>query len=210
MKNERSRNFSLITYHSEEVLKTVLSGVSQIRHYAYIYHDKDKKEDPDELKEPHFHVLLNTQYGMTESAVKKLFPRDQSTLTQITRDKSDSFLYLTHKNNPEKYQYADDAVVCDDVSFWQSCADGADENEKSMSILYDILACVPFREMCIRYGRDFIIHCSQYLAMAEKIRYEEKGSEPFPDRTVCFADAVNMSIFDGASGELLVSKRRGK
>ena len=43
--NNRSRNYSLVTYHSEEILKSVLLSASLIRHFAYIYHDKDKKED---------------------------------------------------------------------------------------------------------------------------------------------------------------------
>ena len=32
--NNRSRNYSLVTYHSEEILKSVLLGASLIRHFV--------------------------------------------------------------------------------------------------------------------------------------------------------------------------------
>ena len=55
-KKERVRNWALITYHSEDIIKAVLQvNAERIRHWAYIKHDKDTNEDKT-LKEAHYHV----------------------------------------------------------------------------------------------------------------------------------------------------------
>ena len=52
------RAFSLITYHAKEIVDGILS-YRPIRAAAYIFHDKDIKEDGT-AKEPHIHILIYT------------------------------------------------------------------------------------------------------------------------------------------------------
>ncbi len=174
MSNQRSRNFSLITYHSQEVIESVLCSRDVIRHWCYIIHDKDKKENSEELKEKHYHILINLNNAMTETALQKLFPVGQSTLSQIMRDKSNCFNYLTHADRPDKYQYQESELVSDDIEYWKGLSIGGDDNEKVLNILNDIMLHVPLREMAKRYGRDVVINYSKYASFATCIEREER------------------------------------
>ena len=207
-KKERAfavRNYALITYHSEEVINSVLSH-HNIRHWAYILHDKDKKDGTDELKEKHFHLLINLNNNMTESAVRKLFPEGQSTLAQPVKSKYGCWNYLTHADTPEKYQYSSDLVKCDDLKYWQGLQENGDDNEKFLNILRDIIARVPLIELAKRYGRDVIINYDKYRTFAHAVDLEETPFTP-PDRCVLFRDETGTVIFDGATGEKLRERR---
>lgn len=202
----QSRNFSLVTYHSEEILKAVLLGVSRIRHFAYIYHDKDKKEDSEELKEPHFHVLLNLNQPMTESAVKKLFPADKTVLTQPMRDKASCWNYLTHEDKPDKFQYEKSLVKCDDLKYWESLQEGGNDQEKYINILRDIISRVPLMDLVERYGRDVIINYDKYRQFAHAVDMEERPFTP-PERCVVLRNETGTTIIDGDTGQILCERR---
>jgi hypothetical protein len=53
----RSNWWSGTCYHKEQ-LDAIITA-QDIRHYAYILHDKDKKENSGELKKPHYHFLVH-------------------------------------------------------------------------------------------------------------------------------------------------------
>ena len=84
--------------------------------------------------------------------------------------------YLIHKNHPDKYQYKKCDITSDDLSHYEKLlinGEKSDNDNKSENIVMDILAGVPTRILVSRYGRDFIIHMSQYLDCANKIRTED-------------------------------------
>lgn len=223
--NERSRNFCLITYHSEETLLSVLSRYSsRVRHYAYILHDRDTNDDGS-LKEKHFHLLLQLNNAMTLSAVRRLFPavldekgKEISTLGQPMRDKSDCFVYLDHADLPDKYHYPHDDIKSDDLGYWNGVQRG-EADDKTLNIIDDIIACVPFRELAQRYGRDLVLNFSRYRDFAEAVRREEMSVPSLPDG-MTVSDLVSSrgskpvpeqcSVFDDPSGRVIVDHETGE
>ena len=207
-KKKRVRNWALITYHSEEVIKTVLQGNSaRIRHWAYIKHDKDTNEDKT-LKETHYHVLLQFNNSITMSAVRALFPAGQNTLAQPEYDKVASFLYLNHRNEPDKYQYPDTDIVCNDPDYWKKLQESGEDDDKTVAIIDDIIACVPFRELMRRYGRDLVINYNRYRDFANAVRMEENAAPSIPsNKDIVFKDKTGVQIINGETGETLVKHR---
>lgn len=173
-KNQRSYNFALVTYHTEEVIKSVLSlYAGAIKHYAYISHDKDYKEDGT-LKEKHYHIILSFYNNRTISAVRKLFPSYQNTLAQIVHDKTAMFAYLTHEDDLEKVQYDKSLVVCDDREYWDKLSMVGENDNRTLSLLEDIINRVPLRDMVLRYGRDFVINRQHYYYFAVRMMHQEE------------------------------------
>ena len=175
MKNERNRNFAMVTYHSRETVENVLKlylQLGRVRHYAFIVHDKDKKPD-GELKETHIHILLQLNNAMTLSALRNLFPNGNTTLGQPLRDKMDCFNYLTHKNTPEKYQYNENDIISDDLQYWKEAQKTGSENDRTCELIRDILNNVDYWTMLDRYGRDYVINFDKYHSFASRVSYQQ-------------------------------------
>ena len=118
---------------------------------------------------------------ITLSAVRALFPIGANTLGHAVRDKADCFNYLNHKDKPEKYQYPDEAIICDDWKYWKSIQSG-ENDDKTLNILDDILAGVGFRELAKRYGRDLVINYHKYREFAKAMERTERGeNERLPE-----------------------------
>lgn len=206
--NQRAHNFACITYHTEEVINAVLTANSRaIKHYAFICHDKDLNEK-GELKERHFHVILQFYNARTVSAVRKMFPSEQNSLAQIVFDKSAMFAYLTHEDKPEKMQYPIEAVTADDMDYWQSLGVVGEADSKTASILSDLLAKVPLMTMVARYGRDFVINYSKYVEFARLLSVESKKIEEIViEREQENArGVVRPYLIDEESGEIKLGK----
>ncbi len=191
MADFRCRNYGLITYHSEETIKTVLQTYAgRIRHFAYILHDKDTYEHDvyekdkngnttdkilhkkGETKEKHYHLLLSMNNAMTLTAIRALFPIGANTLGQAIRDKADCFNYLNHKDAPDKYQYPDKAIICDDFDYWKGIQSG-ESDDRTLNIIDDIISGVGFRELAKRYGRDLVINYQKYWSFAKNVKRTE-------------------------------------
>lgn len=159
---KRSRNFCLITYLTEDDLVSCLNNhQSSIRGFEYIFHDKDIKEDGTP-KEPHFHVNLILFSARKLVEIRRWFfgfdPQGlpANTLGQICLDIGASHDYLTHKENPEKFQYNPDSIVSSDPTLFDRKLDIVDD--VSWLALNDMLEGVPLQDIAKRYGRDFIYH----------------------------------------------------
>lgn len=173
---ERARNYSLVTYHSEETVKAVIrANINRIRHWAYCIHDKDVKEDgtPQEV---HIQIMLNLNYASTLLAVRRMFPGEVdgqkfNTLGQVVRDLDSCFEYLSHENQENKFHYPHDSVQCDNRAYWEKQISD-DDNNKALLIISDILDGERLWVMLQRYGRDFVIHREQYYDFARLVREE--------------------------------------
>ena len=159
---KRSRNFCLITYLTEDDLVTCLNNhQSSIRGFEYIFHDKDLKKDGTP-KEPHFHVNLILFSARKLVDIRRWFfgfdlqGLPANTLAQFCMDIGASHDYLTHKENPEKFQYNSDNIVSSDLSLFERKLDVFDD--VSWLALNDMLDGVPLQDIAKRYGRDFIYH----------------------------------------------------
>lgn len=161
-REKRSYKFCLITYLTEADLVSCLNNhIQSIRGFEYIYHDKDLQDDGTP-KEPHFHVNLILYSARKLADVRCWFFGFDSqglpanTLGQICMDIGASHGYLTHKENPDKFQYNPEDIVSTDLSLFERKVDLSDD--VSWLALNDMLDGVPLRDIAKRYGRDFIYH----------------------------------------------------
>lgn len=69
-------------------------------------HDKDKLEDDSgKTKKPHYHVIVVYGSPTTYNNVKSLTDNLNSPIPQALEQVRGYYRYLTHKDNPDKYQY---------------------------------------------------------------------------------------------------------
>lgn len=123
-KKNRQRTFNIMQYveHpetgepliTEDRIKDALSKFGQCR-YAYILHDKDKKEDGSE-KKPHFHIVIQTQSPVNLIVVAERFDI-MPNFIDIPKGRNsfgDCCEYLTHENPKEqekgKHLYDDSEI----------------------------------------------------------------------------------------------------
>lgn len=176
----RSRNWFLVSYLSMEAI-TEYCKMGHISRFAFIKHDKDVYDktvlDNDgnivhnvgDLKEPHIHLLVVYKNARTRSAVLADFAnREQNTLVEQCIELDSAFDYLTHRRNPEKIQYDEQSIICDDLSYWQSLARGEEDNTATQ-LIADILSGKNPVYLLKRYGRDFVLNHQKYYQFAENV-----------------------------------------
>lgn len=75
-------------------------------------HDKDKHEDGSgRTKKPHYHVIVIYGSPTTYNNVKNLTDSFNSPIPQALEQVRGYYRYLTHKDNPDKYQYDEEDIV---------------------------------------------------------------------------------------------------
>ena len=107
----KKRNWAFVLYPEsapsdwlEQIqLSGIMSAVSPL-------HDKDV--DPTgEPKKPHYHVILVYGSPTTYNNVKSLTDRLNQPIPQPLEQVRGYYRYLTHKDNPDKYQYNDSDII---------------------------------------------------------------------------------------------------
>jgi hypothetical protein len=79
--------------------------------YAYILHDKDVKDDgTGVLKDDHYHFYIEFKNPRSLNSVAEDLTVPANMVCQVYSKKG-ILQYLTHQNQPEKYQYNPDEVV---------------------------------------------------------------------------------------------------
>lgn len=152
---DRFYSFCICTYHTD--VDIINDFCSKTFKFAYILHDKD------ENKSPHYHIVCSFKRNMSFSAVRKLFPLEQNTLVQQMFDKVSSFEYLTHKNNPEKYQYSDDLVKTNDLKYFVGTSSETSKLIERQEFFDDLAYHnISEKDLFLKYGRDYIKNQSVY------------------------------------------------
>lgn len=174
------------TYHSEDVISKVLEEhKDSILHYAYIFHDKDKKEDGSP-KEPHWHVLLRLKSSRTLTCVQGWFDSHVEE-TANTRNPEAcasiglSYAYLTHKHHPSKSQY-EPWLIRTDARAWFECALYVAERDMYfpkevdngyVQMYLDILSGLTVRDMVNKWGKSYIFVSDKLNKLVAETRREE-------------------------------------
>lgn len=103
--NEKGRHFTFIVYEDsapkdwiEQLNDTGLPFVISP------YHDKDVNPDGSK-KKAHWHIIVSYNNTTTYRSIKGLRSITHGPYPQIVKSVSGAYAYLTHKHNPEKYQY---------------------------------------------------------------------------------------------------------
>lgn len=166
--NVRSRSWFIMMYDDPSASLTSLFG--QCLNYVYIYHDKDDNE-------PHYHVLIALKNAKTFSALRSYCSGLQNFFAEPVRDKFACFRYLTHKDDPDKFQYDDSCLISNDIKYWQNLSDApvASDGELALSMLHDIIDRKPFSYMVLTYGRDYLKNKRTYEECASCLRFELYG-----------------------------------
>lgn len=111
-KNEKKREFAFILYpeSANDNWKEILSMLQQ--KVFYVLHDKDIDFDGN-LKKPHYHVMIMYDTPRSSSTVSKIAVKCGSNgFLEHVMSKRGYARYLCHLDNPEKYQYSSNDVVC--------------------------------------------------------------------------------------------------
>lgn len=98
------RNIELILYDIEEVYNSIEISKKLGFDYAYIYHDKDLKDDLSDFKKAHYHFQV---YAKNQKEIDKwceIFSINSARVQKI-ENKIKAIRYLIHADNNEKYQY---------------------------------------------------------------------------------------------------------
>lgn len=188
-KSGRFRPFAIIFYGTqEELIQIIRTYRESIAHYAYITHDKDVYEEDlideetneyvhrkGEIEKVHIHILVDFFNAHTITAVKRMFTTElDKPRVEVIGDRVAQFRYLTHKDNPEKYQYPDSDITAYDINYYEKLCitgDKIDGDNKAELIINDLLRGISPRIMVSRYGRDFVIHMKQYEECVQAIRF---------------------------------------
>lgn len=108
MKDIRSRCYHLILYPDDEKHCSIVDLITNNYNYGLILHDKDLIEGTQNIKKPHWHIILyfeNAKYLSTLANELSLPPNYIR-----TEELRKGLLYLIHYNNKDKFQYSIDEV----------------------------------------------------------------------------------------------------
>lgn len=175
VKGVRARSYwwSCITYCQEQEFEFALS---QSQHWAYIYHDCD------EGKEPHYHVLLHFDYQKTGTAVLNYFRGFANTQVEpcYSNKKGEvnpigCYEYLTHKNDPDKYQYSSSRIVSHNPIYWEHFIPSVRDRTQT-DFIEDLLSSneLDIVYMAKKYGRDFIKNYKAYMEFRHEVKMFER------------------------------------
>lgn len=163
---KRSYNWRIVSYASEEEIKRFCEKWGS--KWEYILHNKDIKEDGSK-KENHFHINITLKEWKSRNRVCELIESEENSFAIEMIDKEKAHRYLTHKDNPEKFQYEESEI--------RSNFKWIDKTEKRVQIeeFIEIAGSekVSLREKAIILGRDFMKNYSAYMKYIEKMKWQE-------------------------------------
>lgn len=167
----RYYSFRIITYAKEEEFQKLLKYGTK---WEYIFHDSDVKEDGT-LKEPHWHINIVLREWKTVKGVCNLIEGNQNSLAIPLNDKRDAHEYLTHKNDPDKFQYDENLIKSSEKKLWEDTESKTDENENFIAIIES--RTISLREKAIRLGKDYIKNYFKYESFIKEMKQEELDIE---------------------------------
>lgn len=115
--------YEIQNVYEEHISSNALEYVlrcTEISEYFYILHNKDINE-LGVIKKPHYHILLNvdlpTKHNECKQFLISLFQLVDINIRVVNVKNINAFArYLTHKDNPLKYQYSDSEIITNCLS----------------------------------------------------------------------------------------------
>lgn len=169
----KTRYHSFMTYATlEQIHKVIYNHQSSIVSYAYIYHDRDETS-------PHYHLLIRTYDAWSAFQINKWFSfvkneTGQNTMCKPVGDLSALHTYLTHEDADS---VAEGKAIYDRSLIKDFGLLANDTTHKSYDDTYEIMlamqAGMNTRELVRRYGKKFLYHYSQFVAVNEAIDRED-------------------------------------
>lgn len=168
---KRFYSFRIITYAKEEDFQNLLKYGTK---WEYILHDKDKKEDGTPT-EPHWHINIILREWKSIKGVCNLIKGGQNSLAIPMNDKKEAHEYLTHKNDPDKFQYEENLIKSSEKKLWKETESKSDENERFITTIEN--QTMTLREKAIKLGRDYMKNHFKYKSFINEIKEEESDIE---------------------------------
>lgn len=177
--SKKVRAFSVMTYCTKQQIAEVLgSHNSSIRAYAYIHHDKDEAE-------PHYHVVFRTFDAWSIPQIEKWWKgftdekgEPTNTFVQRATDLHALHEYLTHSDaeskDQGKHQYSPSDIISNGLFDLVPKKDAVDD---TYEMLEHMMNGASTKWMVRRYGRAFVYHYSQFIAVKEAMQQDEWMAE---------------------------------
>lgn len=110
-KNVKKRNWAFVLYPESAPLdwRDQLQATG-LQCAVSPLHDKDLNAD-ETPKKPHYHIILNYSGPTSFNVVKSLTEKLNQPIPQPLEQVRGYYRYLTHKDNPEKYQYSENEIT---------------------------------------------------------------------------------------------------
>lgn len=103
----KHRNYAFIVYPENNSIDIISDFLDTHSIPAFIspLHDKDFDTN-NQLKKPHYHILLNFSYPIEYNSVISLLSPFNINFLTVVYSSSSYYRYLCHLDNPEKAQYS--------------------------------------------------------------------------------------------------------
>lgn len=153
------------------------------------------KQDQEEVGNPklaHWHILLKTYDDHTANAVRRWFYKFRvtekkeidgeekdmliNTMNQIVQSPSAARDYLTHRNNPEKYQY-DPKEIQDWKRAKETFSMKGRTRDDSITIIDRLNENESIRQLISEYGLDFVYHLRHFQYAAGMVKAQEDQAQ---------------------------------
>lgn len=158
----RARNYALVVYPEDlpadlQVDDKWIDALKGMGHKLVVspYHNKDVNPDGSK-KKPHYHVLLQggrlwITFAGLKDLVKNDFKGKGVAVPQKCSNTDGLKRYMTHIDNPDKYQYSKDDIRCFNGADVESAYKISEEGKKIA--IYDILKFVQEHEEISNYNQ---------------------------------------------------------
>lgn len=156
MASKKSRYWAFIMYPESmpENWRTILTEY-HISMAISPLHNADLNATGEE-KKPHYHVIVVYGNTTTETNIQEISDSVHGTKVLPVMSLKGYYRYLTHKDNPEKYQYNEKDIIhlggFDPVDYWSYTA------EEEVRLRIEILAIIKEHKIYEYYGLlDFLL-----------------------------------------------------
>ena len=160
MSSIKRRNYTFsLNVDDTPNLKLIIKVVEKMPKYAYILHDKDK-DDYGHKKKDHYHFYIEFPNPRYLNSIAKDLEIDSNYIEKVY-DKKGILNYLTHRNQPEKYQY-DIKEVKTNFDIEEEGKDDLDVIEHYRDMRAVRLGLMTPEEYLEKYRMYLLRHCSFY------------------------------------------------
>ena len=137
--NSFGRTFWIVSYLPCSVIRSLLSNLDGLTHYAFCTHDRDFTQD-DEVKKIHTHLLLYFDERVSSSYVAFWFHTLEIKI--ISRSNvSNEWNYLIHNSDncrkQKKFLYPEKDRISDNVDYWLCRCTGINDNQLYVDLMVD-------------------------------------------------------------------------
>ncbi|MBQ2711734.1 MAG: hypothetical protein IJF66_07315 [Clostridia bacterium] len=172
--NDRTRNWSLVTYLTKDKLLLTIANLDNIRYFAFIEHDKDKLEN-NEPKPRHIHLALVLKSARTVQQITKKFTNLEENagncFGEPTKSNKAIIQYFLHINEKDKYQYNEEDIISNNLEYFKN--DTTEDIDNCYLIIEDIMKGKSLLDLVKVYGRELLYHYNQYKEIVKDIQTQE-------------------------------------